>query len=76
MDELITSDPEVLGGKPCVAGTRLAVAFILELLAGGASREEVLEAYPQLTEEGLAAALHYAAERVGAEVVWERKVPA
>lgn len=55
----IVSDPDVLGGKPRVAGTRLSVAFLLELFASGASRRAVREAYPQLTEDALSAALAF-----------------
>ena len=45
MSGLIVSDPEILGGKPCVRGTR-SVEFILELLASGADRGEILAKYP------------------------------
>jgi uncharacterized protein (DUF433 family) len=70
MDEpWIISRPDLLSGKPCVRGTRISVDFILELLAGGATREQILAAYPSLTEEGLAAALRFAAERVRDEIV-------
>lgn len=57
----IVSDPDILGGKPCVKGTRLSVEFLLELAASGATQVEVLAAYPQLTTEGLRAAFLYAA---------------
>ena len=53
---------EILGGKPCVRGTRLSVEFVLELAASGATREQILASYPQLTPEGLAAAFRYAAD--------------
>ncbi len=59
--EWITSSPGVLGGKPCVRGARLSVEFILELLASGASHDDVVHAYPQLTRESVAAAITYAA---------------
>jgi uncharacterized protein (DUF433 family) len=71
MNEWITCDAEVLGGKPCVRGTRLSVEFLLELVAGGASPKEILAAYPQLSQEALAAAFRYAAEAVKNEVVWD-----
>ena len=45
----IVSDPAILGGKPCVRGTRLSVEFILELFASGASETEIVAAYPQLS---------------------------
>lgn len=57
----IVSDPAVLGGKPCIKGTRISVEFVLELFASGATHEEILHAYPQLTGEDLAEALRYAA---------------
>jgi uncharacterized protein (DUF433 family) len=59
---LIQSDPAVMMGKPVVAGTRITVEFILEKLAAGESTEEILEAHPRLTREGILAALAFAAE--------------
>ena len=58
----IESDPGILGGKPCVKGTRLSVEFILELFASGASRDDVVKAYPDLTAEDVEQALRYAAQ--------------
>jgi uncharacterized protein (DUF433 family) len=49
MFERITSNPAVLSGKPCIRGTRLSVSFILELIASGASAEDIVRAYPHLT---------------------------
>lgn len=60
----IESSPDVLGGKPRIRGTRISVEFLLELLAGGASRDEILEAYPQVTADGFSAALEYALSAV------------
>lgn len=57
----IASDPEILGGKPCVKGTRISVELILELFASGATLQDVLDAYPHLTTEGITEALRYAA---------------
>ena len=62
MFRYITTNPEILGGKPCIKGTRLSVEFILELFASGATQKDILEAYPQLTSEALEDALRYAAE--------------
>ncbi|HEU0143520.1 MAG TPA: DUF433 domain-containing protein [Nitrososphaera sp.] len=59
---LIQSDPNVMMGKPVIAGTRITVELILEKLAAGESAEEILEAHPRLTREGILAALAYAAE--------------
>lgn len=58
---LIVADPDMLDGKPCVRGTRLSVEFLLELASSGATPEQILAQYPQLTAEGLSAAFRYAA---------------
>lgn len=76
MNEWIVTKPGVLGGKPCIKGTRISVEFILELLASGATREEVLAAYPQITAEGLTDALQYVARSMKNEIVWEVKISA
>ena len=57
----ITSDPAVLGGKPCIKDTRINIGFVLELFATGATHDDILRAYPHLTAEGIAEALWYAA---------------
>jgi uncharacterized protein (DUF433 family) len=57
----ITSNPEVLSGKPCIKGTRISVEFVLELFASGATHNDLLETYPHLTIEGITEALQYAA---------------
>jgi uncharacterized protein (DUF433 family) len=56
----IACNPAVLGGKPCIKGTRISVEFILELVASGASRDDVLRAYPHLSAEDVEEALRYA----------------
>lgn len=76
MAQRIVSDPTILGGKPTVSGTRLSVALLLELIASGATRDELLESYPQLTPDGLTAALAYAAAVVDTSTAWERQIPA
>lgn len=58
--ERITVDSEVLAGKPVVRGTRLAVEFILELLAAGQSESQILDEYPGLAKEDILACLAYA----------------
>lgn len=58
--ERIVVDPEVLAGRPVVRGTRLAVEFVLELLAAGQSETELLTNYPGLTREDILACLSYA----------------
>lgn len=59
--ERITSDPEICFGKPVIKGTRIWVALILDLLANGNTRAEILEEYTTLDDEDIAAALQYAA---------------
>jgi len=57
----ITVDPDVCGGRPCIRGYRLRVKDVLELLAAGAPREEILADYPFLVDEDITAVLVYAA---------------
>ena len=58
----IVSDPEHLGGKPRVAGTRISISFLLESLACGMSIKEIVEAYPTLTEEAVRGTLQELAQ--------------
>ncbi len=58
--ERIIVDPEILAGKPVICGTRIAVEFILELLAAGQSESEILANYSGLTREDILACLSYA----------------
>lgn len=58
----IHADPAILGGKPVIKGTRLAVDFVLALLAEGWSRQQLQTNYPQLTDDALRAVFAYAAE--------------
>ncbi|HME71851.1 MAG TPA: DUF433 domain-containing protein [Myxococcota bacterium] len=67
--DLVASDPQVLGGKPVVRATRLAVDFILQLFAQGWTQEQVLANYPALTPEALRAVFAYAADVLHEEVV-------
>jgi len=55
----ITSDPNILFGKPAIKGTRISVEQILDELAGGTTIEELLEEYPRLTREAIHAALAF-----------------
>ena len=75
-EEPIVSDSAILGGKPCVRGTRLSVEFLLELVASGATQEQILAQYPQLTQDSLAAAFRYAADVLKGEHVWDLKTTA
>lgn len=69
-EDRITLDPSVLAGKPAIRGTRIAVEFIIELLAEGWTEEEVLRNYPQLTHADILAALHWASEALRSEKVY------
>ena len=60
--EYLATDPEVCGGQVCAKGTRVLVPNILDSLAEGASREEILRSYPTLTAAHIDAAVAYAAE--------------
>ncbi len=67
MKSLITHNPEILGGKPIIAGTRMSVEVLLEFLAGGMEIKEVLKEFPFLTREQIEAAISFAAKKVGAK---------
>ncbi len=69
--EHITSDPEILAGKPVIKGTRLSVEFILNLLAEGWSVEQILENYPNLTLENLRAVFAFVAECMKEELIYD-----
>ncbi|HEV7519431.1 MAG TPA: DUF433 domain-containing protein [Thermoanaerobaculia bacterium] len=69
MFDRIVSDPQILNGKPCVKGTRISVEFLLELVAQGASRGEILGTYPHLTAEDVEQGLRYAARFLENEVL-------
>lgn len=59
----ITAEPGKCGGRPCIRGLRIRVRDVLDLLAAGADREEILEDYPDLETEDITAALEYAARQ-------------
>lgn len=59
----ITLDPDMMGGKPCIRGSRVTVGMIIGLLASGYSHEEILKMYSYLAEEDIKEALRYAAWR-------------
>ena len=60
--ERITVDPLVCHGKACIKGSRIMVSIILDNLAEGMSKTEILKSYPSLTYEDVRAAISYAAE--------------
>ena len=68
--ERITVDPNVLVGKPVVRGTRLAVEFIIDLLAQGWSEQQILASYPGLVHDDVSACLRYASETLKNERVY------
>jgi uncharacterized protein (DUF433 family) len=70
----IVSNPEILHGKPCIRGTRISVEFILELMASGATRDDILRGYPHLTAEGVEEAIRYASQFLANEVVISAEV--
>jgi len=69
-EKLIVSDPAVMMGKPVIKGTRITVELVLEKLAAGETVEQLLEAHPRLTREGIQAALSFAAETLRSDVVY------
>lgn len=73
--ERIVIDPKVMVGKPCIRGTRIPVRMIVNLLAHGATFDEIIEDYPRLTRDDILACLLYAAdvlERIPPVDVFER----
>jgi uncharacterized protein (DUF433 family) len=66
----IILDPAVVAGKPIIAGTRMSVEFILDLLAQGWSEADVLENYPHITREDIIACIAYARDIVKSERVY------
>jgi uncharacterized protein (DUF433 family) len=73
---MIISDPTIMMGKPVIAGTRITVELILEKLAAGEAIEQILEAYPRLTREGIQAALTYTTGVLRGDIVYPAEVAA
>jgi uncharacterized protein (DUF433 family) len=69
MFDRITSDPAILGGKPIIRGTRISVELILEWIASGATRDDILRKHAHLSAEDVGQALAYAAAAVRNEVL-------
>jgi len=65
----ISSDPAICGGRPCIKGTRMRVADIVEALAHGATQQQLLADFDYLTAEDIAAALLYAARATEHRIV-------
>jgi uncharacterized protein (DUF433 family) len=68
----ITFDQAVLRGKPVIRGMRISVEMVLELLAKGATQQEILEDFPELVADDLRAALLYAHHLVAGDTVLDR----
>jgi len=66
---LIICDPNILNGKPIVKSTRISVALILQCIASGMTKDDILRGYPTLTPEGLEAALDFAARQFQGEEI-------
>ena len=66
----VTTNPDQMGGLPCIRGLRIPVATVVDMVAEGMSIGEIVEAYPDLEAEDVEQALHYAAESVR-----ERELP-
>ena len=63
LEKLISVTPDIRGGKPCIAGTRITVYDVLEYLAGGMTEQQILSDFPALTSEHIKATLAFAAQR-------------
>ncbi|WP_292067362.1 DUF433 domain-containing protein [Brevundimonas sp. UBA7664] len=61
----VTLDPQQCGGRPCLRGTRMRVQDVLDMLAGGATAEEILTDFPYLEADDIRASIAYAAASIG-----------
>jgi len=66
----ITTDPDQMGGLPCIRGLRIPVATVIDMVADGMAATNIMDAFPDLQPEDIEQALHYAAETVR-----EREIP-
>ncbi|MEO8147838.1 MAG: DUF433 domain-containing protein [Bacteroidia bacterium] len=66
--QFIESSSEVLGGKPCIKGTRISVEIILEWLASGASVDDIAAKFPHLPKAGIQEAILYASKFMQNEI--------
>ena len=71
--EHISSNPAILGGKPCIKGTRISVDFILQLVASGATINDIVSRYDHLDIDGVKESILYASEVLKNEVILELK---
>jgi uncharacterized protein (DUF433 family) len=65
----ISIDPEIMGGVPCVRGTRIPVPMLVRMVAGGMTIGDIVAEYPQLSEEDVAEALRFAAANIDQRTV-------
>ncbi len=65
----ISIDHRIMGGLPCIAGTRIPVAMLVRMVAAGTTVESILEEYPQLVEDDVREALRFAAANVDQRII-------
>ena len=65
----ISSNPGICGGRPCIKGTRMRISDIVDLVAAGATRDDILKDYPYIQDEDISAALSYAARAIDHRVI-------
>lgn len=65
----ITIDPQIMQGKPCVRGMRITVSLVVNLVAAGMTRDEIIRNYPDLVPEDISQCLSYASWAVDEEVM-------
>ena len=70
----ITSDPNIMNGKACVRGMRITVSLVLNLVANGMDKTEILKEYPALEAEDIDQCLQYAAYLAEEELYTNQKV--
>jgi len=70
----ISIDPKILVGKPVIKGTRLAVEFIIDLLANGWSEADIIKNYPRLTHDDIQACLCYASFLIKSERIYPNTI--
>jgi uncharacterized protein (DUF433 family) len=69
LTDRITVNPRQCGGRPCIRGMRIRVIDVLDLLAAGMSRDEILLDYPELEAEDIEASLKFARDRIDHPIV-------
>lgn len=70
----IVSNPEILGGKPAIKGTRISVQLILESLSHGEKEDEIVSEFPQITIEAIRECLWYASKLVSIDTSYEIEI--